>query len=227
MGANGALMKRNAIAHEAAKETRVQIWELRIAGRSIGQIAKQMGLAKSTVHQHLKNTVRELEDEIREHALDWTHLLIGRTERIAGLQYQTAMGLIKDGEGEDAPKPSLELRLQAARDLLRTIESTRKMMGLDAPERHEVASVSAVELRELSGPDLAREVGGLLSGMRTMDPGALERALEGDAREVAPNGRGEIPERSPVPDVPTSNSQGGSDGDGDEQPGTDDETRDS
>lgn len=196
------LRKANAEREAEGLETSAKVWELRKAGLSFRQIGQQLGLSASGAHEAYKRVIRNLKEELAENAEDWLHLEIGRMEEVAAFQIRVMRGMdvrpkelrdrdpIKEGEeNKENPQrevpatafPSLEERLAAAAAVVKTGESLRKMLGIDAPEKSDVnvrSLVGTVDLTELAGEELARETGALLSGLRTL-PDEQARTLLG------------------------------------------------
>lgn len=186
MGVHPKLAAQNQANADAAKERRAQIWQYRILGYSQRKIARVMNLSPSTVNEHCKRAVQEFEAQTADFVQQWSTLMTERTEEIVAFQFQVMTNQKPPGwdkaHGPDSDDPrewegyDVETRLSAARDLIKTLESLRKQLGIDAPEKHAVA-VAAVDLRDVSGEELVRETGSLLAGLRT-------RSIDGVARDL-------------------------------------------
>lgn len=103
-------------------EQQVAVYELRLKGLSIRKIAAQLGMATSTAQDRLtaeiKDRVLPLADEVRLYEIDRLDGWLARLER-----------QLDDGESPERVVPVL----------LRVSERRAKLLGLDAPERAEVA----------------------------------------------------------------------------------------
>jgi hypothetical protein len=196
------LRRTNAQRKAEGLETSAKVWELKKAGLSFRQIGLQIGLSPSGAHEAYKRVIRALKEELAENADDWLHLEIGRLEEAVAFQIRVMRGLdvrpkelkerdpIKEGEEDkenperETPPlvfPSIEERLAAARDVVKSGESLRKMLGIDAPEKSDVnltGIVGTVDLTELAGEELEKETGALIAGLKTL-PEAHANALLG------------------------------------------------
>lgn len=195
------MRKANAQREAEGLETSAKVWELRKAGLSFRQIGQQLGLSASGAHEAYKRVIRQLREELAENADDWLHLEIGRIEEAVAFQIRVMRGMdvrpkelrerdpVKEGEDPTNPDaeretpplafPSIEERLAAARDVVKTGESLRKMLGIDAPEKSDVnvrGLVGTIDLTELAGEELAKETGALVAGLKTL-PEEAARAL--------------------------------------------------
>lgn len=194
------LRQTNAQRKAEGLETSAKVWELKKAGLSFRQIGQQLGMSPSGAHEAYKRVIRALKEELAENADDWLHLQIGRLEESVAFQIRVMRGLdvrpkelrdrdpIKEGEeGKENPErepsvlafPSVEERLAAARDVVKSGESLRKMLGIDAPEKSDVnlhGLVGTVDLTELGGEELEKETGALVAGLKTL-PADAARAL--------------------------------------------------
>lgn len=158
-------------------ETSLTVWQYRKAGLSFAQIARQMDMSRSGVHDAFKRAVKMFRDELREEVSDHVQLQIARLEDVASFQFRVMNNVKakpKDGE-EEPPDFTPEERLTAARDIVRTSESLRKMLGLDQPEDHRFA-VAVGSLEEMSGAELWKEHDAAAAPLRTM-PKELQRAV--------------------------------------------------
>ena len=110
--------------YAATVQLRAQILELRTLGRTIPQIAEQVGRAVSTVHEHLTRALEELNAEQQEKAGQLQSLAYNRLERmLARAMLKAVTGDLKamhdhvrDLIGDDAKRAAFS---RAARDSVR------------------------------------------------------------------------------------------------------------
>lgn len=122
----GAASKRALIQTRQAKA-----WELRLAGLSIPAIAKQLNAVPRTIQDDLETTFAELKAKRITDIETWRDIEIARLD---DLQVKTTTILLQ------AKNPTIQLK--ALNQLLAISAERRKLLGLDAPTKH-----------ELSGPD--------------------------------------------------------------------------
>lgn len=243
--ANRGFRKANSQREAEALELSVQVWELRKAGLSQSQIAKQLDIKPSKVRAAYERVINRMKQELGENAEAWIQLHIARLEEAVAFQMRVMKGFdvrpiaIKerdpvrddvnpdDYEDErDIPRevpvtayPSIDERLSAARDIVKSGESLRKLLGIDAPERKEVALtgvVGSVDLRELGGEELVKETNLLLSQLRTRDPEQVKELVASTTPSVeAEEYDAEVVEDEPqeVSDEGEDQAQDGSGGD--------------
>lgn len=116
---------------------REQAYELRLRGRTLRQIAGDMGISHSTVHDLLREEIDNRLDPLKDQYLQY------ELDRLDHMQ-QAAVALLENpGKQVLAPGPDGELitwvimdhdRInKAINTLVRISESRRKLIGLDAP----------------------------------------------------------------------------------------------
>ena len=103
--------------YAATMQLRAQILELRTLGRTIPQIAEQVGRAASTVHEHLTRALEELNAEQQEKAGQLQSLAYNRLERML------ARAMLKAATGD----------LKAMRESVRIIQAQARLMGWGMP----------------------------------------------------------------------------------------------
>lgn len=103
--------------YAATMALRAQILELRTLGRTIPQIAEQVGRAVSTVHEHLTRALEELNAEQQEKAGQLQSLAYNRLERML------ARAMLKAVTGD----------LKAMREATRLIQAQARLMGWGMP----------------------------------------------------------------------------------------------
>lgn len=155
----------------ATAEKDLRVLELRRRGLSYPQIAAEMGCSLSSaydsVQRALADTAREATQEVRlieaqrlddltrtlNRVLVTRHYVVTQSGKLA-VHPETGQPLIDDGPV-----------MQAVGGLVRISERRAKLLGLDAPVKHEVRNIDAVDARLL---DLADE-------MALGDPGTAAR----------------------------------------------------
>ena len=123
-------------------EQEIRCYELRLAGKSLDAIAKEVKLSKGTVHNriqaHIEQRVQPLADELRAIEVD-------RLDRyLARLDAQ-----IQDDEAAGRAARNIEVAVKVS-------ERRAKLLGIDAPERVE-ATVTEVTQEDLALAELVRE----------------------------------------------------------------------
>lgn len=103
--------------YAATMQLRAQILELRTLGRTIPQIAEQVGRAASTVHEHLTRALEDLNAEQQEKAGQLQSLAYNRLERML------ARAMLKAVTGD----------LKAMREATRLIQAQARLMGWGLP----------------------------------------------------------------------------------------------
>jgi hypothetical protein len=138
-----------------AAERDAKALELRKDGLTYTQIAERLGISRSTAHKHvtrgLHRTRQEPADELRR--LEAERLNQLWAEAMAVLRRRHVMvqsgKIVKGDDGQpitdDGPV------LQATATLLRVMERRARLLGLDAPAKHEVLTLDAIdaEIRRL------------------------------------------------------------------------------
>ncbi len=211
-GEHKYLRKANAARVAQGLETSAKVWEMKKAGLSFRQIGAQLGLSPSGAHEAYKRVIRGLKEELAENADDWLHLQIGRLEEVVAFQIRVMRGMDvrpkelrerdelrkRDSNGEDDEGereiselafPSVEDRLAAARDVVKSGESLRKMLGIDAPEKSDVhvrGVVGTVDLTELAGEELEKETAALVSGLKTLPDDQVKALLGAGDSDAKP-----------------------------------------
>lgn len=147
----------------AIEERRLKCWDLRAAGKTLRQIAGELGLSASTVHKHIDHVLERTKSECNEKAELHRLLSLQRLDKaIAVLLPMVEMGseeamtrAIADGK-DPVVVMGLAGKSLEAMDRLDKLERRRAaLLGLDAPTKQEhsggigVANVSLDELESL------------------------------------------------------------------------------
>lgn len=150
-------------AHFAEQQR--QCWELRLRGLSIRQIAAQTGLTKSTVENRLRAEFEEYRQDSASLKEQYVQLELERLDaaQTVVLSILEANHLVVS-EGrvvriDGQPLPDAGPVLAAVREYRMLSESRRKLLGLDAPTRHE----------HKGGADIDSAVAALAALMDEMD----------------------------------------------------------
>lgn len=109
-------------ARQRAMDRRTKVWQLRIAGATIAQIAQEMGVSTATIDSDIKLTVKQLTEQRMEAAEDWRQLHLQRMEALL-------LGVWQNARAGDpaAMKAALDVMARQA-----------QLLGLDAPKRTEI-----------------------------------------------------------------------------------------
>lgn len=125
--------------HDIAKR-RAQVSSLRILGKTIYEIAEELGVSKSTIQSDL--------DALHE---EWHHERILNTDRVKALELRRL---------DEATMLAIEMirakELSAIDRLVKVTEQRSKLLGLNSPERHEVVgdlspTAVAARVKEIFG----------------------------------------------------------------------------
>lgn len=119
-------------------ERRVKAFNLRKAGATYRDIAKQLEVTHATIVQDIKAVMKELQKTQLEEAADYRSLEL---ERLDAMQVQLWPQANKGNHG-------------AVDRVLRIMERRAKLLGLDAPAKSQVA------LEKLSNDELIRIITG-------------------------------------------------------------------
>jgi hypothetical protein len=129
--------------------------DLRAAGLSIRQVARELGCSSTTAHRRvvrgLDRTLREPADRVRALELHRLDQLQARATTVLGARHVVMQGgrVVVDQQGQ--PYPDHGPALAAIAALLRIAERRAKLLGLDAPTSAkvdvsgEVYSLSAID----------------------------------------------------------------------------------
>lgn len=143
--------KRGRGSRENAARLRHRALELRIAGRTYREIARELGRSVTAVHKYVQSELADLAEENRGKAAELRVIEHQRLER----QYAAAWA-----DYEAASHPADRARFLGV--CLRVSESIRKLYGLDAPERLAVQEDRPSEMQRLKvaldDPEVARHL---------------------------------------------------------------------
>lgn len=130
-------------AREAAKlqaaERRRQCMALRVQGLSVGEIADELQLSKSTVHGHITRALTELAEADREGTARYRALNIQRLDALLRAAWPHATGTIevrkvavaKDGTTTTTTFSVIDTK--ALREARQLIVAQNRLLGLEAP----------------------------------------------------------------------------------------------
>ena len=138
-----------------AAERDAKALELRKDGLTYTQIAERLGISRSTAHKHvtrgLHRTRQEPAEELRRLEAERLNQLWAEAMAVLRRRHLLVQSgkVVKGDDGQpitdDGPV------LQATTTLLRVMERRARLFGLDAPARHEVLTLDAInaEIRQL------------------------------------------------------------------------------
>ena len=113
---------------------------LREEQRSFSQIGAAMGLSASYAQRLVVRGMREIVREPAERLVEMENLLLDDVID-AVLPLLEATKKVKDANGKEAEVPDAKVRLGAADRTVKTSESRRKLLGLDAATKQDVNMV--------------------------------------------------------------------------------------
>lgn len=128
-------------AHFAEEER--ECWRLRKRGLSLREISAETGLSKSTVERRLRCTFQEFREDTATMRDQWVQMELDRLDAaqqavVAVLEAQhlvVSEGRVVRIDGQ--PLPDHGPVLAAVREFRMLSESRRRLLGLDAPTKHE------------------------------------------------------------------------------------------
>lgn len=121
---------------EAAALRRVQSLALRIKGRSFRRIAEETEVSLRQAYLDVESALEELRELEKDKAADLRRLYVERIEAIIEGHFEQATES-HDGLDKDGNKVTLGPDEKSARVILSALERGAKLLGLDAPEKHE------------------------------------------------------------------------------------------
>ncbi|AXB47296.1 helix-turn-helix domain-containing protein [Amycolatopsis albispora] len=123
-------------------EKREKAWELKLRGLSDAAIGEIMGVSRQTIANWRK---KDLNERLGVPAAEWRERQLVQLERMyvqLADVLETSHPLVSHGKvilSEDGkPLEDLELKLKTQDRILRNIERTAKLLGLDAPVKAEI-----------------------------------------------------------------------------------------
>lgn len=126
---------------------RKRIVELRVAGKTIDEISETMGLAHSTVYDHLRQWVTS-QTPPDEQVAEVRRVMHERLEKMVDRHWQVAMGRMNEDGTWEVP-PSRE----ASEFLLRVLDREAKLMGVDMQPSQQTILISAESIAAYLGWD--------------------------------------------------------------------------
>jgi hypothetical protein len=149
---------------------RARVLELKVQGLSNRAIAGMLDppVSYETVRKDVAAVLEELAEETRDNADRLRALDLGRLDKAI----RVCLGFVTS----EAEEPSV--RLQAVEKLAKLTERRAKLLGLDAPERHEVAGDMTLTPAAVSGAvrEVFRELGSRSDATGEDDAGAAPDA---------------------------------------------------
>lgn len=121
---------------EAAALRRVQALALRIKGKSFRRIAEETDVSLGQAYQDVEAALEELRELEKDKAADLRRLYVERIEAIIEGHFEQATES-HDGLDKEGNKVKLGPDEKSARVILSALERGAKLLGLDAPEKHE------------------------------------------------------------------------------------------
>jgi transposase len=122
---------------------RAEAIKLRVRGKTMREIAAELGVGLATAHDDVRRMMTETAQEAEGNVQAQRGLELLRLERAL----QVIESVLANSEGADGGD---ELQLKTLDRLVKIQDQRAKLLGLYAPERKEVdARVAAVELDEL------------------------------------------------------------------------------
>lgn len=123
-------MPSNKGAAQIASERRLKAFDLRKRGYSYRAIGKALGVSEAQSHRDIQRVMRQLEKLELEAASQYRQMELERLNDLLKSVYSAAL----DGD------------ISAVQTALKISESRRKLLGLDSPERSEVAIAAVTEI---------------------------------------------------------------------------------
>lgn len=127
-------MPSNDSNDQAIEDRRWKAWDLRIKGKSYRAIGDALGVSGKTAHQDCQAVLARVIDEANENAAQDRAVSLYRLDRALDIVEQALGAEVFTESGER----DHELRLKAVDRLVKIDESRRKLLGTDAPMKHEI-----------------------------------------------------------------------------------------
>lgn len=122
---------------------RAEAIKLRVRGKTIREIAAELGIGVATAHDDVRTAMTEIAQEAEGNVLAQRGTELARLERALGV-VESVLTSAPTVDGGD------ELQLKALDRLVKIQDQRAKLLGLYAPERKEIdAKVASVGLDEL------------------------------------------------------------------------------
>lgn len=134
-----ATSSKRATRNALSVERDAQVWDLKVAGASFAQIARQLNMGVATVH-------RAFHRELNSRRVPSEQVLEYKATQLAGIDR-----LLMEAFSVATGKGTTDLKLKAIREAVRLFERQAKLLGLDAP----VQVDAVVSVREQGPDDLA------------------------------------------------------------------------
>lgn len=159
----GANTHRTRGASDARRaQEREQAYELRLRGRTLRQIADDMGCSNAKVHQLLREEITErldpLKDQYLQYELDRLDAMQQAVIAVLEQPWTVVSAIGPDGTMRAYAIPDDRKILGAVDRLVRISESRRKLCGLDAPVKVQAdVQVTETTQEDLELQELIRE----------------------------------------------------------------------
>jgi|SRR6478735_3776035 len=146
-------MTLNNSEEAAIEDRRSKAWLLRVKGKTVRQIATELGVSVGTAHSDLAAVMERTKEENDDRAETHRALSLARLDRALDTIEEALLAQAPLPEGDGAAdgeslRPDHELRLKAIDRLMKIEERRAKLLGLDAPTKVD-ASVTTVGLDEI------------------------------------------------------------------------------
>ncbi len=124
---------------------RVLALDLRTRGYTFRAIAADLDVSVGQAYADVEASLSELADLEHTKAIDVRRLYLERIEALIKGHYVSATDRV-EALDKDGTKVTLSPDDKSARVILSALERGAKLLGIDAPEKHEVSAGSDVEL---------------------------------------------------------------------------------
>jgi hypothetical protein len=115
-----------------AADNRAKAWELKKQGWTHAAIAKELGVSEPAVGKYIARGVQDISRVADDHRDEWRETQLARLEKL----YER-LEKIAAGDDDNAV-------IKAAAPLVKALERQAKLLGLDAPARHELTGKDGV-----------------------------------------------------------------------------------
>lgn len=118
-GLPGKLAARNAMVSSIAADNSIKAWELRTQGRTVSEIAQELGVSVVTARNYLQRGLEAARETYTASAMDHIQVILGQLDGIISKWRQLA------------DCPAAEGADRAAAIVLKALEQRAKLLGLD------------------------------------------------------------------------------------------------
>lgn len=171
-------MTLNNSEEVAIEDRRSKAWLLRVKGKTVRQIATELGVSVGTAHSDLAAVMERTRSESDDRAETHRALSLARLDRALDTIEEALRAQVpaKDPENPDSASADHDMRLKAIAGLLKLEERRAKLLGLDAPTKQEVSGPEGAPIPVDARSSLLDRLAGLVAGENAPGPAGSDPA---------------------------------------------------